>query len=94
LELLIKVAREHQGVLDFPEPLVSFNGFGDNYLDFTLYYWVSDNILQIKTEVALGVHDTLKDEGIDTPRPQGDFNLKITDTPEKKQIVDKGDKIP
>lgn len=92
LELLIKVAREHQGVLDSPEPLVTFNGFGDNYLDFTLYYWVSDNILQIKTEVALGVHDTLKDAGIDTPRPKGDFNLRIIDTPEKKQIVDKDDK--
>jgi hypothetical protein len=42
--------------------------------------------------VALGVHDTIKNAGIDTPRPKGDFNLKIIDTPEKKQIVDKGDK--
>jgi small-conductance mechanosensitive channel len=94
LELLLKVAREHQGVLDSPEPQAFFNGFGDNYLDFTIYYWLSDNILQTKSEVALGVHDTIKNAGIDTPRPKGDFNLKIIDTPEKKQIVDKGDKIP
>ncbi len=91
LELLIKVAREHQGVLEFPEPMATFNGFGDNYLDFTLYYWVSDNILQIKSEMALGVHDTIKDAGIDTPRPKGDFNLKIIDAPGKQQ--DKDDTI-
>ncbi len=92
LELLIKAARAHQGVLGFPEPLATFNGFGDNYLDFTLYYWISDNILQTKSEVALGVHNMIKEAGIDTPRPKGDFNLKIIDAPNKRQIMDKGDK--
>ena len=92
LELLIKAAREHQGVLKLPEPMATFNGFGDNYLDFTLYYWISDNILQTKSEVALGVHNIIKDAGIDTPRPKGDFNLKIIDAPNKQQIMDKGDK--
>jgi small-conductance mechanosensitive channel len=90
LELLIKIAREHQGVLESPEPFATFNGFGDNYLDFTLYYWISDNILQNKSEVALGVHKIIKEAGIDTPRPKGDFNLKIIDVPDKQQNKDKG----
>lgn len=85
LELLRKVAGKHAGVLEIPEPQAFFNGFGDNYLDFTLYYWVSDNILQIKSEIALAVHDTIKDAGIDTPRPKGDFNLKFINAPEKYQ---------
>ncbi len=72
--------------------MATFNGFGDNFLDFTHYYWISENILQTKSEVALGVHDIIKEAGIDTPRPKGDFNLKIIDVPEKKQIVDKDDK--
>ncbi len=93
LELLLKVAGEHAGVLNTPEPQAFFNGFGDNYLDFTLYYWVSDNILQIKSEVALGVHDAINTAGIDTPRPKGDFNLKIIDAPDKLQNKDKGDTI-
>ena len=93
LELLLKVAGEHSGVLDSPEPQAFFNGFGDNYLDFTLYYWVSDNILQIKSEVALGVHDAINSAGIDTPRPKGDFNLKIIDAPDKLQSKDKGNTI-
>ena len=90
LELLVKIAREHQGVLEFPEPFATFNGFGDNYLDFTLYYWISDKILQTKSEVALGVHNIIKEAGIDTPRPKGDFNLKIIDASDKQQNKDKG----
>ncbi len=93
LELLLKAAREHSGVLKVPEPQAFFNGFGDNYLDFTLYYWVLDNILETKSEMALGVHDAIKNAGIDTPRPKGDFNLKIIDTPDKLQNKDKGDTI-
>lgn len=89
LELLLKVASEHQGVLGFPEPVALFNGFGDNYLDFTLNYWVSDNIPQTKSEVALGVHDTILEAGIDTPRPKGDFNVQWINPPEKSQDKEK-----
>jgi small-conductance mechanosensitive channel len=94
LELLIKVVREHSGVLDTPEPQAFFNGFGDNFLEFTVYYWLSDNILQIKSEVALGVHDAINTAGIDTPRPKGDFNLKIIDSAGKLQNKDKNDIVP
>ena len=88
LELLLKIAREHQGVLKFPEPMATFNGFGDNYLEFTLYYWITENILQTPSEVALGVHDSIRSAGIDTPRPKGDFNLKILEAPDKQQDKD------
>jgi small-conductance mechanosensitive channel len=94
LELLLKVAREHPGVLQSPEPVAIFNGFGDNCLDFILKYWVSDNIGQTKTEVALGVYDIINESGIDTPTPKGDFNLKIINAPDKQQNKDKGDIIP
>lgn len=85
LELLLKVAREHPEVLKDPEPIATFNGFGDYFLDFTLYYWISGNIFKNKTEVALGVHDAIKAAGINTPRPQQDLNLKIIDNPDKKR---------
>lgn len=89
LELLREVAGEHQGVLKNPEPMAIFSGFGDNYLEFMLYYWVSDNIFQTMSEIALGVHDTIKEAGIDTPRPKGDFNLKFINTPDKSRNNDK-----
>ena len=89
LELLLKVANGHKGVFRIPEPMATFNGFGDNYLDFTLYYWLSDNILQVKSEVALGVHDIINEAGIEKPRPKGDFNLKFMNAPDNSEKRDK-----
>jgi small-conductance mechanosensitive channel len=91
LELLLKVAREHPEVLKTPEPFATFNGFGDYFLDFTLYYWISGNIFKNKTEVALGVHDAITAAGIETPRPQRDLNLKIIENPGKKRLLGKDD---
>ena len=81
-------------MLGSPEPMATFNGFGDNCLDFMLYYWVTENVLETKSEVALDVHDIMKNAGIDTPTPKGDFNLKILEAPDKQQNEDKGDIIP
>lgn len=53
LELLLKVAREHPGVLKLPGQQAFYKEFGDNYLDFILYYWVLDNILHYKPRVRL-----------------------------------------
>jgi small-conductance mechanosensitive channel len=89
LEILLKIAREHPGVLDEPKPVATFNGFGDYFLDFTLYYWISENIFQIKTEVALAVHRRIKEAGIEKPRPQQDIQLKIIDNPDKKRTSGK-----
>lgn len=43
--------------------------------------------------MALGVHDAIKNAGIDTPRPKWDFNLEIIDAPGKLQNMDKDDVI-
>jgi small-conductance mechanosensitive channel len=85
LDLLASVARQHTGVLDRPEPVAVFNGFGDYYLDFTLYYWIYQDDYQLKTksEVALGVFDRLRGAGIDTPTPLRNLNLKLLQNEEK-----------
>ena len=75
LELLYKVADEHPGVLNLPEPQAFFNGFGDNYLDFTLYYWISDNILQIKSEMALERSRCYKELPALIPRDQRGISI-------------------
>ncbi|MCK4754876.1 MAG: mechanosensitive ion channel, partial [Calditrichia bacterium] len=88
LDLILKVAKEHADVLDDPEPFSVFNGFGDNYLDFTLYYWIPTHLFfKAKTEIALGVHDLIKAKGIDTPRPQRDVRMTVSDNQTAKQIV-------
>ncbi len=78
LKILEKVARGHPKVLDKPVPFAVFNGFGDNYLDFTLYYWITSTLFfEAKTEVALKVYDKIRAEGIHTPRPQRDLRLTV-----------------
>jgi small-conductance mechanosensitive channel len=85
LELILKVAQDHPDVLDDPAPFSVFNGFGDNYLDFTLYYYIyTQNFFKAKSEVALGVHDLINSKGIDTPRPQRDVRMTTDKPPAKK----------
>jgi small-conductance mechanosensitive channel len=90
LELILTVAKKHPEVLEDPEPFSVFNGFGDNYLDFTLYYYIPTHLFfKVKTEVALGVHDLIISKGINTPRPQRDIRMTMSDTPTAKQIPTK-----
>ena len=70
LKLLEKVANYHPIVLKDPEPFAIFNGFQEHYLDFTLYYWIpTSEYFPAKNEIALSVHDILKINKIETPRP-------------------------
>ena len=80
LKVLEKVVLDNPDILKKPEPFAVFNGFGDNFLDFTLYYWIQTRLFfQLKTEVALNVYDKLKVKGIKTPRPQRDLRLSMDD---------------
>ncbi len=69
LEIMGSVAKEHEHVLDDPTPLAAFEGFGDYYLEFKLYYWLSDQIIPTKSDVAIGVFKTLIANGIKIPTP-------------------------
>jgi len=47
-----------------------FNGYMDTSLDFTIYFWVYFNASFItRSDVALGIHDSLKEHGIALPIP-------------------------
>jgi small-conductance mechanosensitive channel len=88
LELILSVAKKHPDVLEDPEPFSVFNGFGDNYLDFTLYYWIPTNLFfKVKTEVALGVHDLLISKGIEPPIPQRAVKMTMSDDQSVKKIA-------
>ena len=69
LEIMNNVAKEHTHVLDDPAPMATFQGFGDYYLEFKLYYWLSDQIIPTKSDVAIGVFKTLIANGIKIPTP-------------------------
>ncbi|MCZ6765685.1 MAG: mechanosensitive ion channel [bacterium] len=81
LEILRGIAEKNKGILDFPEPMVLFLGFGESSLDFSLRAWTArfDGWLALSSEMTLQVHDALKGAGIEIPFPQRDLHLRSID---------------
>ncbi len=76
LEILSKCAADHPVVLDEPEPMAIFDGYGESALMFRLLYWVPiEEILTVLSEVNLSVNDALKAAGIKIPYPQRDVHV-------------------
>lgn len=78
-DILLKVARENENVLKFPESIVFFDEFGDSALNFTLAVWTStytDKPRKLKTELYFAIFDQFKEKGIEIPFPQRDIHVK------------------
>ena len=88
IKLLTKVALAHKDILKEPPPRTLFVGFGDNALNFQLRAWTNrtDQWVNIKSEIAVGVHKALRDAKVEIPFPQRDLNLKIV-SPEAADIL-------
>jgi small-conductance mechanosensitive channel len=78
VELLEKVAREDELILDHPAPRARMRGFGESSLDFELLGWI-----RYPEQRGLAMHQLLitleqafRDEGIEIPFPQRDVHLK------------------
>ncbi|MEM6496570.1 MAG: DUF3772 domain-containing protein, partial [Pseudomonadota bacterium] len=80
-EVLIDVAKSTEGVLNFPEPSVSFDDFGASSLDFTLRCFIADvnYSLSAKTQLRLAIFERFKELDIEIPFPQQDVHLRDLD---------------
>jgi len=76
LSIMHDVAVSHKDVLKDPEPLATFKGFGENYLEFKLYFWLTDNLIVAPSEVSIGIYKALKEAGIKMPMPKQETYLK------------------
>jgi len=77
LEILKKVANEHPNVLNYPEPLPLFEGFGDSSLDFRILFWVHfEEGFTTKSDIAIGIYNAFAEDGIEIPFPQVDLHVK------------------
>ena len=81
VEILLAAAKEHEDVLDEPEPFVQFVGFGESSLDFMLRFWTAkfDEWLRVSSSVAIAVNDALREAGVEIPFPQRDLHLRSVD---------------
>jgi len=71
LDILHKVAAANPGILKDPAPLALFREFGTHSLDFSLWAWTADfDIgLSLKSEMAVVLHESLKEAGIEIAIP-------------------------
>ncbi len=80
--LLIQAASEHEKVMEDPAPFALFNGFGDNALEFDVYFWVSvERVIErrmIESDIRFRIDELFREARIVVAFPQRDIHL---DTP-------------
>jgi potassium efflux system protein len=91
-EILNKVANEHPRVLEDPAPLVTFDQFGDNALNFTLRVYLPSMEKRLATvsDLHMAIDRAFREAGITIAFPQRDVHidslgpLDVRVVPEKK----------
>ena len=67
LTIMKSVSISHKDVLKNPEPLATFVGFSEYYLEFKLYFWLDENLIVAPSDIAIGVYTQLKEHNIKMP---------------------------
>lgn len=75
LGLLEETCRSVEDVLRYPPPRAYFEGIVDQSMQFSLYYWLSSNILDANSLANLKVHEALRAAGIQFRVPR---QLEVT----------------
>ncbi|RAV29902.1 mechanosensitive ion channel family protein [Sinomicrobium soli] len=76
-KLLMKCVREHSGTLEFPEPFVLFENFGDSSLDFAVYYYIPDSFSAplMRSDIRFEIDKAFREHDISIPFPQRDVHM-------------------
>lgn len=77
MEVIESAAGTHPRVLKNPPPRALFVGFGDSSIDFELRVWTDQFVgwSQIRSEVAVAVHDAVQAVGMSFPFPHREILL-------------------
>lgn len=76
-KLLLQCAYEHSNILEFPEPFVLFENFGDSSLDFGVYFYIPDGFPapRVRSEVRFEIDKKFRQNNISIPFPQRDLHI-------------------
>ena len=69
IDIMRGVIESHPDIQADPAPKVLFEGYGDYFLEFTVYFWVEERLLDVKSETAIGIFEALSGAGIAMPVP-------------------------
>jgi len=89
-EILTKCAQENPLILDDPEPMVLFMGFGESALNFELRGWTDDfdNHLKVTSEINFDIVNRFRKNNIEIPFPQRDLHLRSSESGIIKSAAD------
>jgi small-conductance mechanosensitive channel len=91
-ELLYQACAEHQNALKEPKPSVVFSSFGDNALEFELFFWAyagGDKELRVvRSDLRFRIDELFRAADITIAYPQRDVHLNSL-TPIEVTLVDK-----
>lgn len=81
-KILLEVARMHPAVMERPEPIVLFMGFGTDALDFEIRCWLRDVnfTLTARSDMNFEILARFRAAGIDIPFPQRDVQIRGLDS--------------
>lgn len=77
-KLLLEIASGHSSVLKSPAPFVIFKNFGDDALEFEIYYWITlreSSGAKVSSDMRHHIAAVFKREGINIPYPQRDIHI-------------------
>ncbi|NCF20474.1 MAG: mechanosensitive ion channel, partial [Haliea sp.] len=71
----------HPLILEDPQPLITFDEFGDNSLVITVRFYLGDldNRLSTASEVRLAINEYFNEKGIIVAFPQRDVHLDASE---------------
>lgn len=83
IRVLRDIVQSHPDILKDPEPMVTFESFGDSALNLTIRFFLPtlERRLMIIHEIHTRIHDRFKAENIQIPFPQRDVHLFHKNSP-------------
>ena len=67
LEKMTEIAIAHPSTLKDPKPIATLKNIGEYYLEFKLYFWLSENLILAPSEITITLHEELKKAGVKRP---------------------------
>jgi len=78
IDLLLAAVKDRRGVLQAPQAVALFQGFGDSSLDFVVRFWTAeiDRWSQVSSDVRAAIYESVREAGIEIPFPQRDLHVR------------------
>ena len=82
-KLILEVIMGNDKIIKSPDPIVIFDEFGDNSLNFDVYFWMHGRspmaIRQVQSEVRFGIDDAFREHKIVIAFPQRDIHFDASE---------------